>query len=133
MQLLKGLTSAVELIDEAHAIGSREDPSQACPLRCIKESRRRRFRGLVKRVLLAGERLSETPPRVKSSRGDGTWYVTSLRWCYKPSVAASPGPLSRIYCNIRLKEMVFMWWAEQTLGEELKKRGWWEDDAMGNG
>jgi len=25
------------------------------------------------------------------------------------------------------------WWAEQTLGEELKKRGWWEDDAMGNG
>ena len=68
------------------------------PVRSMTEPRRGRPRGLVKGVLLTRERLSETPPRVKSVRGYGTQYVTSLRCRYRPFLA----PLRRIYCNIRV-------------------------------
>jgi len=54
-------------------IGERESPG------CIAERWRGGTGGLVKGVLSARERLSETPPGVKSSRGDETWYVNLLK------------------------------------------------------
>ena len=65
------------------------------------EPRRGRLRGLVKGALLTHVRSSQTPPRAKSGRGNGTWYVTSVSWRYKPSLAPSLRPLSRIDCNMR--------------------------------
>jgi len=47
------------------------------PASCIKQARREHFQSLVMRVLLESNRLGRMLPRVKSSKGGGTWCLAS--------------------------------------------------------